>query len=38
MSWLSFEYLRNSLVEHELDELEVFDCLVDEIVNFVDEI
>ena len=33
-TWLTFEYLRNSLIMHDYDELDVFDSIEDEIVIF----
>ena len=33
ISWLNFEYLRHSLVQHDYDELDVFDSIQDEIVS-----
>lgn len=34
IDWLNFEYLKNSLIQHNYDELDVFDSIQDEIVRF----
>jgi hypothetical protein len=36
-NWLNFEYLRNSLVQHNMDELDVFDSILDEIVRIINK-